>query len=574
MMRRISVRGLRFSFGRKNREKKPERSVSSEINRDSFQHVSASETGGDAADDEHDETESEERQTEVKSGVKSSNRKQDLHPKINQRSSSSDIQVPRRKERGGLLGTLGRKIRASFRRKRDSSSEENYVTASKNKKKQKTKPASQRGVVRPVEKTFPSSTSEEPSDSAIGVSVHPQPKSRQYISVPSSGAEKRETHSSCSSDSCEHDNILRCSKISVNIHSCDTSDSSDRNGHVVNLEKVSIEVNNLNIAVNSDSSAATNSAHNHTPRRSQKTPQKTPLRTPCVSLSRTNPKRMNNGQPQPSSSGAKARPLSDIGCVHSNSNNSRPASSNLEDTSNKAPTVPPRPDLLSVTSSTTTTSTSAHQRTLNHAIFTHPSLGFGFGFTLSGDCYEPYEASPTSPVYDEVKDVPKIWSLTKELLKLSKFGWYWGPLTRVEAEEKLSNQANGAFLVRDSSDDRYLLSLSFRSNERTLHTRIEHCNGMFSFYAQPESEGYSSIVDLIEHSMTDSLTGVFCYSRARTPGSPSFPVRLTKPVSRFTQVRSLQYLCRFVIRQYTRLDHIQKLPLPNRIKGWLEENQY
>ncbi len=191
---------------------------------------------------------------------------------------------------------------------------------------------------------------------------------------------------------------------------------------------------------------------------------------------------------------------------------------------------------------------------------------------------QPLTNITQSPYYDQVKDQvkepAKSWSLTKELFKLSKYGWYWGPVTRVEAEEKLNRQPDGAFLVRDSSDERYLLSLSFRSYNLTLHTRIEHCNGVFSFYAQPESEGFSSIVDLIEHSMNDSQTGVFCYSRARTPGSPSFPVRLTKPVSRFTHVRSLQYLCRFVIRQYTRYDHIQMLPLPTRIKGWLEETQY
>ena len=177
--------------------------------------------------------------------------------------------------------------------------------------------------------------------------------------------------------------------------------------------------------------------------------------------------------------------------------------------------------------------------------------------------------------YDQVKEpIREPWSLTKELVKLVGHGWYWGPINRLEAEEKLANQPDGAFLVRDSSDERYLLSLSFRSYGRTLHTRIEHCNGVFSFYAQPESEGYCSIVDLIDHSMNDSQTGVFYYSRARTPGSPSFPVKLTKPVSRFTQVRSLQYLCRFVIRQTTRVDHIQRLPLPSSIKGWLQQKQY
>ena len=178
------------------------------------------------------------------------------------------------------------------------------------------------------------------------------------------------------------------------------------------------------------------------------------------------------------------------------------------------------------------------------------------------------------PVYDHVKGELTGWSLTRELAKLPRYGWYWGPISRSEAEEKLAGQQDGAFLLRDSSDERYLLSLSFRSYGRTLHTRVEHCNGLFSFYAQTESEGYSSIVDLIEHSMTDSQSGVFCYSRARTPGSPSFPVRLARPMSRFTQVRSLQYLCRFVIRLNTRVDYIQKLPLPTSIKGWLEETQY
>jgi len=170
---------------------------------------------------------------------------------------------------------------------------------------------------------------------------------------------------------------------------------------------------------------------------------------------------------------------------------------------------------------------------------------------------------------------PVKWTLANELLRLSRYGWYWGPVSREEAEEKLAGQPEGAFLVRDSTDDRYLFSLSFRSSGRTLHTRVEYCNGEFSFYAQPRSDSYRSMAELIEQCVAESQSGIYCYSRGTSGmSSQSYPVKLTRPVSRFAQVRTLQYLCRFVIRQHTRVDHIQNLPLPVSVKGWLKENQY
>lgn len=166
--------------------------------------------------------------------------------------------------------------------------------------------------------------------------------------------------------------------------------------------------------------------------------------------------------------------------------------------------------------------------------------------------------------------------LTLGLRNLAQHGWYWGPITRLEAEERLDGQIDGTFLVRDSSDDRYLLSLSFRSQGKTLHTRIEYCNGHFSFYSFPdsESEGYKTVVQLIERSMEYSQNGVFCFSRARALGSPAVPVRLLKPFSRFKHVRSLQHYCRFVIRQNIRFDMIRHLPLPRHVHGYLEQSQF
>ena len=55
--------------------------------------------------------------------------------------------------------------------------------------------------------------------------------------------------------------------------------------------------------------------------------------------------------------------------------------------------------------------------------------------------------------------------------------WYWGAAGWEEAEGALEGERDGAFLVRDSSDPRYIISLSFRSQGSTHHTRIEHYKG-------------------------------------------------------------------------------------------------
>lgn len=47
---------------------------------------------------------------------------------------------------------------------------------------------------------------------------------------------------------------------------------------------------------------------------------------------------------------------------------------------------------------------------------------------------------------------------------------------------KLKGKPDGSFLVRDSSDPRYILSLSFRSQGVTHHTRMEHYRGETHYF--------------------------------------------------------------------------------------------
>ncbi|KAM9315205.1 LOW QUALITY PROTEIN: suppressor of cytokine signaling 7 [Pholidichthys leucotaenia] len=168
-------------------------------------------------------------------------------------------------------------------------------------------------------------------------------------------------------------------------------------------------------------------------------------------------------------------------------------------------------------------------------------------------------------------------NFTASLRELEKCGWYWGPMNWEDAEMKLKGKPEGSFLVRgQSSDPRYILSLSFRSQGVTHHTRMEHYRGTFSLWCHPKFEDRChSVVEFIERAIMHSKNGKFLYFlRSRVPGLPPTPVQLLYPVSRFSNVKSLQHLCRFCIRQIVRIDHIQELPLPRPLISYLSKFYY
>ncbi|XP_058066451.1 cytokine-inducible SH2-containing protein [Anopheles bellator] len=165
-------------------------------------------------------------------------------------------------------------------------------------------------------------------------------------------------------------------------------------------------------------------------------------------------------------------------------------------------------------------------------------------------------------------------TMSRMRIDLLQYGWYWGKLTRSSAQKRLARQCNGTFLVRDSQTEKYQFTVSFRSSGITLHCRIDYKNNYWSFSGLTTPTTYETMIELIEDTMKKSEFGVIGYVKQNSPLMPPFPVRLTKPINRFYEVSTLQHLCRFIIRQKIDSNDIAKLPLPEKLKQYVEENFY
>lgn len=78
---------------------------------------------------------------------------------------------------------------------------------------------------------------------------------------------------------------------------------------------------------------------------------------------------------------------------------------------------------------------------------------------------------------DYIADEERHRNYCASIEKVKDCGWYWGPISGQLAGEILSNEPEGSFIVRDSSDERYFFSLSFKLDGFVRHARIEHDQG-------------------------------------------------------------------------------------------------
>ncbi|KAL8219961.1 UNVERIFIED_CONTAM: hypothetical protein K2H54_036979 [Gekko kuhli] len=154
-----------------------------------------------------------------------------------------------------------------------------------------------------------------------------------------------------------------------------------------------------------------------------------------------------------------------------------------------------------------------------------------------------------------------IHCLVPDLLQLTQLPCYWGVMDRYEAEALLEGRPEGTFLLRDSAQEDYLFSVSFRRYGRSLHARIEQWNHNFSFDVHDPSVFHApTVTGLLEHYKDPSVC-MFFEPLLSAPVNRTFPF-------------GLQHLCRAVVTGCTTYDGIGQLPIPSALKEYLKEYHY
>ncbi|CAG7729544.1 unnamed protein product [Allacma fusca] len=165
----------------------------------------------------------------------------------------------------------------------------------------------------------------------------------------------------------------------------------------------------------------------------------------------------------------------------------------------------------------------------------------GIGLTLQDNSYQIHT------------QVDFIHCLVPDLKEITSCSFYWGKIDRYEAEKLLEGKPEGTFLLRDSAQEEYLFSVSFRRYGRSLHARIEQWNHAFSFDSHDPSVFSSpTVTGLIEH-YKDPSCCMFFEPLLTTPLHRNFPF-------------DLQHLARSVISSHVKYDSINSLPLPKKLK--------
>lgn len=162
--------------------------------------------------------------------------------------------------------------------------------------------------------------------------------------------------------------------------------------------------------------------------------------------------------------------------------------------------------------------------------------------------------------------------------------FYYPEIGSLGAKQLLKHCAVGTFIVRDSSDHRYLYTISVKTKRGPTSIRIVYDHGRFYFDSDEKSRQqipkFPTLLDLIDYYVRLSMgeKSERCRFLDKS-GKNELPILMVKP--KVNDVSSLKHLTRTLINRSlhaTKTDEIQtavgKLPLPKPLKTYIMEYPY
>lgn len=152
--------------------------------------------------------------------------------------------------------------------------------------------------------------------------------------------------------------------------------------------------------------------------------------------------------------------------------------------------------------------------------------------------------------------------------------WYIEGITWNDAAQLLSGCSPGAFLVRDSSDPRFLYSLSVQTPRGPTSVRIHYYAGCFRLDAEPHltplMPRFATVNALVAHYVRDANpTQVWVDSDGRTYSA----IQLVKPVYKNNKPPPLKHLARVAFNR-ARITQKNSCQLPPAITRYLAAYPY
>ncbi|XP_013779240.1 suppressor of cytokine signaling 2-like [Limulus polyphemus] len=201
----------------------------------------------------------------------------------------------------------------------------------------------------------------------------------------------------------------------------------------------------------------------------------------------------------------------------------------------------------------------------------------------------PYPTTPTADMdFCLNADFQRI---NRTVQKLRTSGYYYESLSQQQASVLLQNKSVGTFILRDSSDPRFLFSLSVQTERGPTSVRIHYIDGQFRLDSEESITMFmplfDCVVQLVEYyvRLSQSAKGSSCVWLDGT-GRRDVPIRLYQPL--YKKVLPLQHQCRLAINKQLQAgvnpmlssnvgitdQNVNSLKLPNTVKAYLRDYPY